>query len=159
VWDHEQVMGVVRGFVAEHLRDQPLVVAALDESGQEKTGEDTVGVKRQYMGCAGRIANGVNNHLALMTLLGAQAQREVVRARHRVMAAMRAQTRLQGVFLVVVRRMGIGWLMVGLIRMSCMRGGVGVCMCWSRIRMPRGGCGGCLSSGLAVGRWRRWCGS
>jgi hypothetical protein len=38
-------------------------------------------------------------HLALMTLLGAQAQREVVRARHRVMAAMRAQTRLQGRFL------------------------------------------------------------
>ncbi|GAA1937530.1 hypothetical protein GCM10009754_00700 [Amycolatopsis minnesotensis] len=38
-------------------------------------------------------------HLALMTLLGAQAQREVARARHRVMAAMRAQTRLQGRFL------------------------------------------------------------
>jgi SRSO17 transposase len=36
------------------------VVAALDESGQEKTGEHTVGVQRQYMGCAGRIANGVN---------------------------------------------------------------------------------------------------
>jgi DNA invertase Pin-like site-specific DNA recombinase len=38
-------------------------------------------------------------HLALMTLLGAQAQREVVRARHRVMAAMGAQARLQGRFL------------------------------------------------------------
>jgi SRSO17 transposase len=60
VWDHEQAMRVVRGFVAEHLRDQPLVVAALDESGQEKSGDATVGVKRQYMGCAGRIANGVN---------------------------------------------------------------------------------------------------
>lgn len=60
VWDHEQAMGVVRGFVAEHLADQPLVVAALDESGQKKTGNATVGVKRQYMGCAGRIANGVN---------------------------------------------------------------------------------------------------
>jgi SRSO17 transposase len=51
---------VVRGFVAEHLGGQPLVVAALDESGQEKTGQGTAGVKRQYMGCAGRIANGVN---------------------------------------------------------------------------------------------------
>lgn len=60
VWDHEQAMAVVRGFVAEHLADQPLVVAALDESGQEKTGQATAGVQRQYMGCAGRIANGVN---------------------------------------------------------------------------------------------------
>jgi hypothetical protein len=53
-------MRVVRGFVAEHLADQPLVVAVLDESGQEKTGETTAGVQRQYMGCGGRIANGVN---------------------------------------------------------------------------------------------------
>src|SRR4030088_949810 len=60
VWDEDQAMGVIRRYVAEHLRDQPLVVAALDESGQEKTGAATAGVKRQYMGCAGRIANGVN---------------------------------------------------------------------------------------------------
>ncbi|MEV0057642.1 recombinase family protein [Saccharopolyspora shandongensis] len=38
-------------------------------------------------------------HQALMVLLGAQAQREVVRARYRVMAATGAQTRLQGRFL------------------------------------------------------------
>jgi SRSO17 transposase len=60
VWDHEQAVRVVRGFVVEHLVDQPLIVAALDESGQEKTGNATAGVQRQYMGCAGRIANGVN---------------------------------------------------------------------------------------------------
>ena len=60
VWDHEQAMRTVREFVVEQLRDQPLVVAALDESGQEKTGQATAGVQRQYMGCAGRIANGVN---------------------------------------------------------------------------------------------------
>jgi SRSO17 transposase len=60
VWDQDAAQGVVRGFVAEQLRDQRLVVAALDESGQEKTGTATAGVKRQYMGCAGRIANGVN---------------------------------------------------------------------------------------------------
>jgi SRSO17 transposase len=35
-------------------------VLVLDESGQEKTGEHTAGVKRQYMGCAGRVANGIN---------------------------------------------------------------------------------------------------
>jgi len=34
-----------------------------------------------------------------MVLLGAQAQREVVRARHRMLAAMRVQTRVQGRFL------------------------------------------------------------
>lgn len=60
VWDTEQAMQVVRGYVAQHLGAAPLVVAALDESGQEKTGQATAGVKRQYMGCAGRIANGVN---------------------------------------------------------------------------------------------------
>jgi len=38
-------------------------------------------------------------HQALMVLLGAQAQREVVRARHRVLAAMRVQARVQGRFL------------------------------------------------------------
>jgi recombinase/resolvase-like protein len=38
-------------------------------------------------------------HQALMVLLGAQAQREVARARQRVIAAMRVQTRQQGRFL------------------------------------------------------------
>jgi SRSO17 transposase len=60
VWDHDQVQGVVRRFVVEQLGDQPLRVGALDESGQEKHGERTAGTKRQYMGCAGRVANGVN---------------------------------------------------------------------------------------------------
>lgn len=60
VWDHEAVQGVVRRFVVEQLGDQSLRVGALDESGQEKHGEATAGVKRQYMGCAGRVAGGVN---------------------------------------------------------------------------------------------------
>jgi hypothetical protein len=38
-------------------------------------------------------------HEALMVLLGAQARREVVCARHRVLAAMRVQARVQGGFL------------------------------------------------------------
>lgn len=38
-------------------------------------------------------------HQALMVLLGAQARREVVRARYRTLAAMRVQSRLQGRFL------------------------------------------------------------
>jgi SRSO17 transposase len=60
VWDHDAAQGVIRGFVVEQLGDQRLRVAALDESGQEKSGDATAGVQRQYMGCAGRIANGVN---------------------------------------------------------------------------------------------------
>ena len=40
-------------------------VGALDETGQEKHGSATAGVKRQYMGCAGRVANGINTvHLS-----------------------------------------------------------------------------------------------
>lgn len=38
-------------------------------------------------------------HRALMTMLGAQSQREVLRSRHRVLAAMRAQAREQGRYL------------------------------------------------------------
>jgi SRSO17 transposase len=37
----------------------------VDETGQEKQGTATAGVKRQYMGCAGRVANGINTvHLS-----------------------------------------------------------------------------------------------
>jgi SRSO17 transposase len=35
-------------------------VAILDESGQEKKGTATIGVKRQYVGCAGRVSNAIN---------------------------------------------------------------------------------------------------
>ena len=51
---------MIRGFVAEALKGQSLRVAAVDESGQEKQGSATAGTQRQYMGCAGRVANGVN---------------------------------------------------------------------------------------------------
>ena len=56
-----------------------LVIAALDETGQEKQGEATAGVKRQYMGCAGRVASGISTvHVSLVrektghTLAGAR---------------------------------------------------------------------------------------
>jgi hypothetical protein len=44
----------------------------------------------------GPVEAGSGMHQALMTVLGAQAQREVVRARHRVLAAMRVQAAVQG---------------------------------------------------------------
>ena len=42
------------------LGDPADAVLVLDESGQEKAGEHTAGVQRQYLGCARRVANGVN---------------------------------------------------------------------------------------------------
>ncbi|MFB9739484.1 transposase, partial [Streptomyces thermocoprophilus] len=60
----------VRRFAAAGLdaaagRRRGLAVGALDETGQAKQGVATAGVKRQYMGCAGRVSNGINTvHLA-----------------------------------------------------------------------------------------------
>jgi SRSO17 transposase len=56
-----------------------MTVGALDETGQAKQGSATSGVKRRYMGCAGRVANGINTvHLSYVrektghTLAGAR---------------------------------------------------------------------------------------
>uniref|UniRef100_UPI00367317EC transposase n=1 Tax=Micromonospora marina TaxID=307120 RepID=UPI00367317EC len=70
VWDTEGVTSEVRRFAAAGLdaaagRRRGLAVGALDETGQAKQGVATAGVKRQYMGCAGRVSNGINTvHLA-----------------------------------------------------------------------------------------------
>jgi SRSO17 transposase len=41
------------------------MIGALDETGQEKQGCATAGVQWQYLGCPGRVANGINTvHLA-----------------------------------------------------------------------------------------------
>jgi SRSO17 transposase len=72
-WDTFAAMGVVRRFAAAGLeeaarrggRRRGLVIGAIDETGQEKAGEATAGVKRQYLGCAGRVASGINTvHLS-----------------------------------------------------------------------------------------------
>jgi SRSO17 transposase len=69
VWEASGAMSTVRRFGADGLeaaarkhgrRKCLLKILALDETGQEKKGECTAGVKRQYMGCAGRVANGIN---------------------------------------------------------------------------------------------------
>jgi SRSO17 transposase len=59
-WDTDAAMGTVRRFVAAHLVNDGLCVLVLDESGQEKSGTGTCGVKRQYVGCAGKVTNAVN---------------------------------------------------------------------------------------------------
>ena len=71
-WDTFAAMGQVRQFVAAGLDAAAarrgrtrLRIAALDETGQQKQGSATCGVKRQYLGCAGRVANGINTvHLS-----------------------------------------------------------------------------------------------
>ena len=72
-WDALAAMSEVRRFAVAGLAEAArrggrrggLVIGAIDETGQEKAGEATAGVKRQYMGCAGRVANGINTvHLA-----------------------------------------------------------------------------------------------
>jgi len=73
-WSESAAMSEVRKFAAEGLdeaarkrrrRRGRIRVGALDETGQEKKGESTAGVKRQHMGCADGVANGVNTvHLS-----------------------------------------------------------------------------------------------
>jgi SRSO17 transposase len=66
-------MGVVRRFAVAGLdeaarktgRRRGLAVGAIDETGQVKAGGRTAGVKRQYLGCVGKVANGINTvHLS-----------------------------------------------------------------------------------------------
>jgi SRSO17 transposase len=71
-WNVWTAMGVVRRFAVDGLdavagrgRRRRMTVGALDETGQQKRGTSTCGVQRQYMGCAGRVENGINTvHLA-----------------------------------------------------------------------------------------------
>jgi SRSO17 transposase len=73
VWDTFAAMAVVRRFAVAGLdeaarragRRRGLAVGAVDETGQVKQGEHTAGVKRHYLGCAGKVANGITTvHLA-----------------------------------------------------------------------------------------------
>ena len=73
-WDAMAAMSEVRRFAAAGLdaaarrgRRGRLVIAAIDETGQQKTGTATAGVKRHYLGCAGRVANGITTvHVSLV---------------------------------------------------------------------------------------------
>jgi SRSO17 transposase len=74
VWDEGAAMAEIRRFAVAGLEEAArkagrrrgkLVIGALDETGQQKKGEATAGVKRQHMGCAGRVENGINTvHLS-----------------------------------------------------------------------------------------------
>ena len=66
-WDTFAAMGVVRRFAVAGLdeaarrggRGRGLAVGAIDETSQVKQGTATAGVKRQYLGCVGKVANGI----------------------------------------------------------------------------------------------------
>lgn len=69
VWNDDEVMREIRRYVVTNLdsaaTQRSLRILALDETGQEKKGDKTTGCQRQYMGCAGRISNGINTvHLS-----------------------------------------------------------------------------------------------
>jgi SRSO17 transposase len=67
VWDAFAAMRMVRRFAVAGLDDaarragwrRGLRVGAIDETSQVKQGTATAGVKRQYLGCAGKVANGI----------------------------------------------------------------------------------------------------
>jgi SRSO17 transposase len=56
VWDADGVRDDLRGYVTDHL-GHPDAVLVVDETGDLKRGNQTVGVQRQYTGTAGRIEN------------------------------------------------------------------------------------------------------
>jgi len=73
VWDTFAAMGAVRRFAVAGLDEaarrgrgrRGLAVGAIDETSQVKQGSVTAGVKRQYLGCVGKVANGITTvHLA-----------------------------------------------------------------------------------------------
>ena len=69
-WDADAVRDELRSYVREQLADEEAVLI-VDETGFLKKGTQSVGVKRQYSGTAGRIENGqVGVFLAYATAQG-----------------------------------------------------------------------------------------
>ena len=73
VWDTGAAMGVVRRFAVAGLDEaarrqggrRRLTVGAVDETSQVKQGTATAGVQRNYLGCVGKVANGITTvHLS-----------------------------------------------------------------------------------------------
>jgi SRSO17 transposase len=62
-WYHDQARDRLQRRLADHLGSLPAdplgTVGVIDETSCLKQGEQTPGVQRQYLGCAGKIANGI----------------------------------------------------------------------------------------------------
>lgn len=57
-WDHDEVLRRCRKLVAAEHAD-PGAIGVIDETGTAKSGNHTVGVKRQYNGNRGKVENAV----------------------------------------------------------------------------------------------------
>jgi SRSO17 transposase len=62
-WDHDQARSLLHSHVKEHLAQLPPddlgVVGVIDETSCRKKGAKTPGVQRQYLGCVGKVDNGI----------------------------------------------------------------------------------------------------
>jgi SRSO17 transposase len=58
VWDEDAALGAIRRHAVRHLA-APGAVLVFDETGQEKKGEASAGVGRQYTGTTGQVSNAV----------------------------------------------------------------------------------------------------
>ncbi len=62
-WDHEQARDRLQHRLAQHLASLPAdalgTIGVLDETSCLKQGQQTPGVQRQYLGCVGKVANGL----------------------------------------------------------------------------------------------------
>jgi SRSO17 transposase len=63
VWDHEQARTILQqrlvAFVAEQPDDPLGTIGVIDETSAVKKGDQTPGVQRQYLGCVGKVDNGI----------------------------------------------------------------------------------------------------
>jgi SRSO17 transposase len=62
-WDHDQMRDLVQQHLADAIAATPSdtlgTVGVLDETSCRKWGDETPGVQRQYLGCVGKVDNGI----------------------------------------------------------------------------------------------------
>jgi SRSO17 transposase len=62
-WDHDGVRDELRRQVADYLKGRPRdklgLIGVIDETSDDKKGTKTPGVQRQYLGCEGKVDNGI----------------------------------------------------------------------------------------------------
>ena len=62
-WDHDHMRDLLQRHLAQALAEAPAdtlgTVGVLDETSCRKWGDETPGVQRQYLGCVGKLDNGI----------------------------------------------------------------------------------------------------
>jgi SRSO17 transposase len=62
-WDHETMRDILQQHLAQTIADLPAdqlgTIGVIDETSCQKWGDQTPGVQRQYLGCLGKIDNGI----------------------------------------------------------------------------------------------------